>query len=248
MQGAHVDTITVLTSDKVALRKVYDSSKGEAVLRGQATSYDVSIENVSNFDELCDIFASLSKDKSSAIIRGELRPEFLGSEVPNRNEYFSAHPRQWAIIDIDGLSYEGDINDLDSIFELVLSKLPIEFRNTAFWFNFSSNMGLKPGIRVHLGFWLSRPCTDTEMKAWLKESEADDRVYAPNQLLLTCAPVFPVDVEDPVKQRNGVYVNDGWLDTVCVPADLSEKAKHYSKIRTKRAREDAIKSRSSRIY
>ena len=53
-----METITVLTSDKIALRKVYDSSKGEAVLRGQAKSYSVSSEEVSNFNELCDIFAS----------------------------------------------------------------------------------------------------------------------------------------------------------------------------------------------
>jgi hypothetical protein len=231
-----VDTISVLTSGKLALRKVYDSSKGETVLRGQSTSYSVSSAEVSNFDELCDILKLLSNDKNSAIIRGELKSEFLGTEVPNRYEYFSAHPRQWAIIDIDGLSYEGDINNLDSIFELLLSKLPIEFSNTAFWFNFSSNMGLKPGIRVHLGFWLSRHCSDTEMRAWLDGTVADLSVYSPNQLLLTCAPIFPDGIEDPVKQRNGLYAKDGWSDTVCVPTDLSDKAKHYSNIRTQRAR------------
>jgi hypothetical protein len=231
-----VDTITVLTSRKLALRKVYDSSKGEAVLRGQAPSYSVSSSEVSNFDELCDILKLLSNDKNSAIIRGELKSEFLGTEVPNKHEYFSVHPRQWAMIDIDGLGYEDDIKNLDSIFELVLSQLPNEFRNTTFWFNFSSNMGLKPGIRVHLGFWLSRPCSDTEMKAWLDGTVADLSVYSPNQLLLTCAPMFPDGVDDPVKQRNGLYAQDNWSDTISVPKDLSEKAKHYSKTRTQRAR------------
>jgi hypothetical protein len=58
-----------------------------------------------------------------------------------------------------------------------IQQLPAEFQTVDCWYHFSSSMGIKAGIRVHLWFWLERPCSDYEMKAWLSGCPVDLRLF-----------------------------------------------------------------------
>jgi integrase len=79
------------------------------------------------------------------------------------------------MIDIDSLPWDGDINDQQAMLSYAIQQLLAEFQAVDCWYHFSSSMGIKSGIRVHLWFWLERPCSDDEMKAWLSGCPVDLR-------------------------------------------------------------------------
>jgi hypothetical protein len=223
----------VLQSTDIPLQKTYSSAKNLFVFGGQSTAYKHELIPISSIDTLADTLAGLSNEPFSAIVFGELKSEYETSFRCNR-EFIQSATQQWTILDIDGLPFDGDIADTDDVLRTVIDALPNEFKNTNFWFNFSSNMGFKPGISVHLGFWLSRPCTDVEMKVWLQNTVADTAIYKPTQLILTCAPHFPEGVVDPVPVRCGLHKRAENKDTVKVPSGLAEKAKVCKKSTARR--------------
>jgi hypothetical protein len=76
-------------------------------------------------------------------------------------------------------------------------------------------MGIKQGkVRLHLWYWLSRPCSDAEMKGWLQESPVDLALFNPVQMHFTANPVFLDGATDPFPDRSGMYQ----------PSDLVEVA------------------------
>ena len=82
-------------------------------------------------------------------------------------------------------------------------------------------MGIKPGIRVHLWFWLERACSDGEMKAWLSSYPVDLRLFNRIQIHLTANPRFIDGAVDPYPNRSGIFEAGGGLSTVSVPSDLA---------------------------
>jgi len=92
------------------------------------------------------------------IIRGETADQT--NPVPSNKETFTATPRHWCMIDIDSLSWDGDVNNQKAMLSSPIQQLPREFQSVGFWYHFSSSIGIKAGIRVHLWFWLERPCSD----------------------------------------------------------------------------------------
>ena len=225
--------ILVLQSTDIKLQKIYSPAKKLFVFGRQSTAYKHQIKTIESICTLADTFASLLNAPYCAVVFGELKSE-PESTFRCNSEFLQPANQQWTMLDIDGMPFTGDITDTDLVLRTVIDALPNEFHNTDFWFNFSSNMGFKPGISVHLGFWLSRPCSDVEMKVWLKDTVADTAIYKPTQLILTCAPEFPEDIADPIKVRSALHQREGNKDTVYVPDDLAEKAKVYKKSTTRR--------------
>ena len=68
------------------------------------------------------------------------------------------------MIDIDSLAWNGDLSDQQAMLSYAIQQLPVEFQSRDCWYHFSSSMGIKSGINVHLWFWLDRPCSDNELK------------------------------------------------------------------------------------
>ena len=95
-------------------------------------------------------------------------------------------------------------------------------------------MGIKDGIRVHLWYWLDRPCSDEEMKVWLSGTAADLRMFSPTQIHLTANPRFMEGAVDPVAKRSGVLAFGDHKQTVLVPDDLADRT--ISKTQTSRYR------------
>ena len=84
-------------------------------------------------------------------------------------------------------------------------------------------MGIKHGIRVHLWFWLDRPCSDDEMKAWLSSCPVDLRLFNPIQVHLTANPCFLDGAIDPYPNRSGLFEVGSGVSTVPVPSDLATR-------------------------
>ncbi|MDB4031197.1 hypothetical protein N9482_06410 [Planktomarina temperata] len=139
------------------------------------------------------------------------------------------------MIDIDSLAWDSDVSDQQEMVSYAIQQLPVEFQTADCWYHFSSSMGIKAGIRVHLWFWLDRPCSDDEMKAWLSGCPVDLRLFNPIQIHLTANPQFSDGAVDPYPNRSGLFEAGTGISTVTVPSDLafrSAVASRSSKQRT----------------
>ena len=88
------------------------------------------------------------------------------------------------MIDIDSLAWNGDLSDQQAMLSYAIQQLPVEFQYFDCWYHFSSSMGIKSGINVHLWFWLERPCSDNELKAWLGGFEPPTRGFSMEAVLI----------------------------------------------------------------
>ena len=72
--------------------------------------FNVTEQPVSDLQSLSKILQRLENDPTCMIIRGSLT-EGKTNPVPRNKETFTSTPRQWCMIDIDSLAWDGDIND-----------------------------------------------------------------------------------------------------------------------------------------
>ena len=157
--------ITVLTTaSRTNVGKVF---KGPDLKQGPfavGKEFYVSKEPVYDLQSLSKLLQKLENDPIKMVIRGSLIEAQRGP-APRNDKTFAATPRQWCMIDIDSLAWDGDLSDQQAMLSYAIKQLPAEFQFTDCWYHFSSSMGIKSGIRVHLWFWLDRPCSDVEMLA-----------------------------------------------------------------------------------
>ncbi|MDC1271848.1 hypothetical protein N8Z94_04505, partial [Planktomarina temperata] len=182
--------------------------------------FNVSEEPVSDLQSLSALLQRLENDPKHTVIRGSLTDD-QSSPVPRNKEAFTATPRQWCMIDIDSLAWDGDLSDQQAMLSYAIQQLPAEFQATDCWYHFSSSMGIKAGINVHLWFWLDRSCSDDELKAWLSGCPVDLRLFNPIQIHLTANPLFSDGAVDPYPNRSGLFKAGSDVSTVPVPSDLA---------------------------
>ena len=70
--------------------------------------------------------------------------EGQSSLVPRKMEFFTVTPRQWCMIDIDSLAWEGDLSDQQAMLSYASQQLPAEFQATDCWYHLSSSMPRRP--------------------------------------------------------------------------------------------------------
>jgi hypothetical protein len=217
------DFFTLLTSaTQASLVKTFSGSDLTEQPFAIGKDFNVSEEPNSDLQSLSKILQNLENDSTRTIIRGSLT-EGKTNPVPRNKETFSATPRQWCMIDIDSLAWDGDINDQRTMLAHAIQQLPAEFQSVDCWYHFSSSMGIKAGIRVHLWFWLDRPCSDDEMKAWLSGCPVDLRMFNPIQIHLTANPRFIDGAVDPYPNRSGLFEAGNGVSAVSVPSDLATR-------------------------
>ena len=159
------DNLTLLTSATLtSLVKTFSGSDLTEQPFAIGKDFNVSEEPVSDLQSLSGLLKRLTNDPTKTLIRGS-PIEGKTNPVLRNKDTFTATPRQWCMIDIDSLAWDGDINDQQATLSYAIQQLPAEFQSVDYWYHFSSSMGIKAGIRVHLWFWLERPCSDYEMKA-----------------------------------------------------------------------------------
>jgi hypothetical protein len=85
-------------------------------------------------------------------------------------------------------------------------------------------MGIKAEIRVRLWYWLGRPCSDAEMKAWLSDCPVDLRLFNPIQIHLIANPQFVGGATDSYPNKSGIFEAGHQITTFAVPDDLESRA------------------------
>ena len=173
-----MQTLPILTANSGLCTKQFVQQDEALVGLDQSMPYlfDHKAIQVDSLLTLSEQLKQLESRKDCLVIRGQLiagRPsqsirrtlKASAGEEPN----FEHGSRQWCLIDIDDLPLPKHLSDYQNnkteIIGFAVSHLPEQFQNVQCWYQFSSSMGIKQGkVRLHLWYWLSRPCTDEEMK------------------------------------------------------------------------------------
>lgn len=233
-----MDQLTILQSSTTAAKLVRNGRNGqfEFLPVRLSTHFDVEQVEVRNLATLYDQLCQLQADPTKFVVRGDLaqgRPTTgvrrtsrpYGEEPAN----FTASPRQWLMIDLDGIplpeKWENFERHTAEVIDHAISLLPPEFLGAACVYQWSGSMGFKTGeIRLHLWFWLEHAVADREAKAWLHASPVDLSVFNAVQPHFTAAPILEEGLEDPVRQRIGLHQPPGYRIAVQPPVDLQKRA------------------------
>jgi hypothetical protein len=111
-------------------------------------------------------------------------------------------PRRWCALDLDNVPLPAGAapRDLSACARHALALLPAAFRAARCIVQATSGHGIKPGARLRLWFWLSRPTLGAELARWLAGSPVDSSCFRAGQLIFTARPRF-VGMPDPLPRR-----------------------------------------------
>ena len=147
------DTVTITTS--VANNQIVKSFGGagyQPLKFSPGSEFLVTHQPVHNLQSLASVIGGLEDEPTKAVLRGQhLLPE--NDPVARQSQNFSSISHHWCMIDIDSLPWNGDLHDHKAMLDYAYSQLPTEFQQADCWYYFSSSMGIKPGIRVHLWYY-----------------------------------------------------------------------------------------------
>jgi hypothetical protein len=222
------DLISVLYSKSIPLCKRWRSN-GTIDQSGQAKNFELRAEPVRDIRELSALLTKLESISTACVIRGR----YVGAEraaranepaapghVLRRLDFFQDQPLHAAMFDVEDVETPADpqANTAATIAAWILANLPKEFHGVSYHWQLSNSFGhpTKPGLRVHIWFWLEAACASASLKAWATESNlpVDVSVFEPVQMHYTAAPVLDPGVVDPVRKRSGFVA--GFDDVVAI--------------------------------
>lgn len=227
LEGSHMDSLTVLMST-ISATKVWKEIDGKVVAEpyGRARHFDAHKLPLAGFGDLISALHALETKRTSFVIRGALKDESNCKNVMRRihgsDAPFKTKPRRCICIDLDDLDLPPHWSDFNNhtvdIVRHATTFLPSEFAKANCWWQFSSSMGMKPGIRLHLWYWLDRAIDEGEAKAWLADYPVDLALYNPVQPHYIAKPIFEDGIADPVTVRSGLLDPDRKMaEAVAVP-------------------------------
>ena len=195
------DTITILRARGRRLCKTITADGG---VRGydSARTFDMFKLEVSSLDDLHAILADLAGQRDRCVVRGAIADPARTRGVrrllhadPQTGEQPTLRdvPRRWLALDVDGmpLSKGCDARDLFSCGIGAILSLPAEFHGAACLAQATASHGLKPGMRLRLWCWLSRPTSGVELAQWLRGTPHLDRAsFSAAQVVYTASPIF----------------------------------------------------------
>ncbi|MCP4315607.1 MAG: hypothetical protein GY789_06195 [Hyphomicrobiales bacterium] len=226
--------VTLLRSRTHNLTKsfVRDNGRWEHTEQGFPYLFDVDSAEVNCLSDLSTLLQTLEDDPSAMLIRGRLKEGVQQNQIRRRvlgaDSPFERQDCQWICIDIDKLALPEEFSDFNSYQNEIMAHtsqfLPPEFQGVNFHWQFSASMGVKPGIRVHLWYWLDRPVSESQVKAWLSASKIpiDISLYSPVQPHYTASPIFDPPEADPVATRSGIFDFGNEIAAVSVPENLDQ--------------------------
>ena len=109
------EEITLLTSAHLkSLTKTFSGSDLKLQRFGIGKDFYANEEPVSDLQSLSELLRRLESEPSQTIIRGSLI-EGKTNIISRNTETFAATARQWCMIDIDSLEWNGNIQDQEAM-------------------------------------------------------------------------------------------------------------------------------------
>jgi Primase C terminal 2 (PriCT-2) len=217
----------------IATKRIKLRPGGKAVVQDYdlAKNFIVDERRVHSLTEFAELLAEIERGRTCFLIRG--RPlDGIDRQNAHRRLYsngdgeppsFEAAARSWLLLDFDSIvgpaTDPARLGDPEEAVRFLASHLPPVFHGASCWWQFTSGAGIKPGIRMRLAYWLSRPLSDQELKSWLPGPPIlDHAIFAPVQPIYVARPIFE-EGDDPVPVRSGIF--RAGRDTVKVPLDIA---------------------------
>lgn len=222
--GDAADTITILRARGRRLAKLI-AADGTITGYDSARTFDMTERPVADLADLRGLLDHLLHQPDQCVVRGAIadtgrtrgvrrliHPDPKTGEVPTLRDV----PRRWCGLDIEGLDRPASVaaTDLFDCGIAAVLNLPQAFHAARVIVQASASHGLKPGLRLRLWFWLSRPTTGAELRFWLRHAPADPSVFRAAQVIYTAAPVF---AEGHADHLPGRIAEVPGMDQVTVP-------------------------------
>jgi hypothetical protein len=217
------EAITILRARARRLAKLI-CADGTIVDWDKARTFDLIEIAVADIDALDRLLRRLEGRRDCCVVRGAIAdPNRVkavrrllrrdGADAPTLREI----PRCWLALDFDMPSRPDwiDPTDLFSCARFAIETLPKEFRYARFIVQATGGHGIKPGIRIRLWCWLSRPTIGAELKYWLRRVPVDPSIFGAAHIIYTAAPQIQCGAFDPSPVRLEVVPGN---DEVIVPA------------------------------
>ena len=259
LKNNNKNNITLLESRKKQTKTFYKKKSGEL----KKTSYSKSTVfiphevTVTNIQELSHLLTSIEKEKNISVVRGELTKEGrrggwirrLVHKRPDTPATLQEVSRPWICLDIDEEDFPPDldpqkIEDQHTAIHQVIDKLPPQFREVSFHYQWSSSFGVdqKWGkIKLHLWFWLSTPLSNPQIKSWLSDWDPlkiDCALFNPVQVHYTAAPIFH-NMSDPLIEGRSGFIQH--TQNEVIPPHIEEKTKKHKKSSSKSSHKKPLK-------
>lgn len=184
-------SVTVIRSlDHPLTKRFYLDDQGEVQRQNyqNASHFEAEDVPISGIRGLSQLLTTIAGHQHGAVVRGVCTVEKHRPTL-RRKEFFPEHPdgTRWVMLDIDGEEVPDDMSvvSVEAVRWLIQEKLPSEFRNVTFHCQFSGSAGvldakgalLKPGLRVHLFFFLDRCVRGDLLSAYLCRHCIDTGFY-----------------------------------------------------------------------
>lgn len=185
-------TLTVLRSHSSPTTKRYFIDADGAVKSEpyqDALTFKATPFNIWSIRRLGRLLRLLAKLSNTALIRG-FSPRGKLKKTWRDKDTFPEHSEgtPWVMLDMDGIALPQGMSpvSVEAIQWLIRSKLPQEFQVATCYYQFSGSAGildqngelLKPGLRVHLFFFLDRRIPGKDLDAYLRLHCLDTGFYS----------------------------------------------------------------------
>jgi len=215
------DTLSVLTHSRNKVTKTWKAD-GTIAAFDDAKYYTLETKAVDGIKGLSILLTELAANPNACLIRGTPvshetmagrdGPQYRHGLVRKALDYFDDQPLHSVMIDVDGyqsFAWDEIAHPKEAIDEFITTQLPAEWHDRPYHWHLSNSFGhqskLNDGLRVHLWFWLARPLTSAQLKAYAKATDlkADVALFNPVQAHFTANPAMEQGVTDTVAKRSG---------------------------------------------
>lgn len=188
------------------------------------THFRLERRPVENIFDVASVLQEIEHDSRRMVVRGDVLDEASAKLVQFEDEaehgpafrqgfwrrkgpVFSDVPRHWIMLDVDSKEVGQDYlaNPESAALSFISKHLPACFHGKSFYWHLSSGAGIKPGLRIHLWFWLKNAYDSETLRNWAKTVPSiDTAVFRAIQPHYTSNPMFK-GRPDPVRLRSGVF-------------------------------------------
>jgi hypothetical protein len=199
-----IDRVTILTtlSKAVATKRIrLRPGKPPEIIEFDKPKFFQAFEReVDGLASLAALLAKIERHPRAMVVRGQLlsgvNPQRVRRLRYARNgadgdPCFEDVPRYWVLLDFDTIACNFDpCSDPEECVRIAARLLPPAFHGVSCWWQFTGGAGIKPGIRMRLGYWLDHPLGERDLKRWLPGKPVDQSVLSPVQPIYVSWPIF----------------------------------------------------------